>query len=170
VAHCPVSNAKLGAGIAPAAAMLAHGLRVGLGTDGAATNNNMDLWDELRFAPLLAKAAALDPKPLPSRQALWMATRLGARAARLQDVGELTPGFKADVVMLSLADTAAVPVFDSSSYIDLLVYSLGRSLVQSVWVNGRQVVEAGEVLTVDESRAREAAQRAALAVSQRIAA
>lgn len=170
VAHCPISNAKLGAGIAPAAAMLAHDLQVGLGTDGAATNNNMDLWEEMRFAPLLAKAIALDPTLLPSRDVLWMATRMGAQAARLDAVGELTPGYKADVLMVSLSDTTAVPMFDPRSYVDLLVYSMDRSLVHNVWVNGRQVVEAGTVTTVDEEAARAAAQRAADAVSRRVAA
>jgi 5-methylthioadenosine/S-adenosylhomocysteine deaminase len=170
VAHCPISNAKLGAGIAPAADMLAHSLDVGLGTDGAATNNNMDLWEEMRFAPLLAKAIALDPTSLPAREVLWMATRLGARAARLDGVGELSPGFKADVILLSLADTTTVPTFQPQSYIDLLVYSMDRSLVHSVWVNGRQVVDAGTVLTIDEEAARNAAQQSADAVSQRIAA
>jgi 5-methylthioadenosine/S-adenosylhomocysteine deaminase len=170
VAHCPISNAKLGAGIAPAAAMLAHRIEVGLGTDGAATNNNLDLWEEMRFAPLLAKAVARDPTSLPARDVLWMATRMGARAARLDDVGELTVGFKADVLLVSLSDTTAVPVFDPQNYIDLLVYSMDRSLVQSVWVNGRQVVKAGAVLTVDEEAARAAAQESAEAVSKRIAA
>lgn len=170
IAHCPMSNAKLGAGVAPAAQMLAHNLDVGLGTDGAATNNDMDLWKDMRFAPLLAKATSLDPTALPARKVLWMATRMGARAARLEDVGELTPGFKADLVLVSLADTTTVPTFHSQSYIDLLVYSMDRSLVDAVWVNGQQVVDAGRVVTVDEEAARAAAQRAADAVSQRMAA
>ena len=170
VAHCPISNAKLGAGIAPAARILARGIEVGLGTDGAATNNNMDLWEEMKFAPLLAKAVSLDPTSLPAREVLRMATSLGARASRLEGVGELTAGYKADLVMVSLSDTTAVPTFHHQSYIDLLVYSMDRSLVHSVWVNGRQVVDAGEVLTVDEEAARAAAQRSADAVSQRIAA
>lgn len=169
VAHCPISNAKLGAGIAPAADMLAHDLHVGLGTDGAATNNNLDLWEEMRFAPLLAKAVALDPTALPARDVLWMATRSGAMAARLDRVGELTPGFKADVVLLTLSDTTTVPAFHPDSYIDLLVYSMDRSLVHSVWVDGRRVVDSGTVVTVDEAAARDAAQRAAEAVSRRIA-
>jgi 5-methylthioadenosine/S-adenosylhomocysteine deaminase len=124
----------------------------------------------MRFAPLLAKAVARDPTSLPARDVLWMATRMGARAARLDDVGELTVGFKADLLLVSLSDTTAVPVFDPQNYIDLLVYSMDRSLVQSVWVNGRQVVKAGAVLTVDEEAARAAAQESAEAVSKRIAA
>jgi len=168
VAHCPQSNAKLGAGIAPTAAMLAAGILVGLGTDGAATNNNLGLWEEMRLAPLLAKVTALDPKPLPAREALWMATRMGARAVRLPRVGSLEVGKKADVVCLSLEDTTSTPVFSSGSYIDHLVYSMGRHLVRSVWVDGREVVQDGDIVSVDAGEVREAAQRSALAVSERI--
>jgi 5-methylthioadenosine/S-adenosylhomocysteine deaminase len=169
VAHCPQSNAKLGAGVAPLAAMLAAGVRVGLGTDGAATNNNLDLWEEVRLAPLLAKVTALDPKPVPAVAALGMATRTGAEAVHLPGIGSLQPGFRADVVMLTLEDTTAVPVFGPDTYVDHIVYSMGRELVDSVWVDGCQVVKGGEVLTVDERAARAAAQRAAEAVSNRIA-
>lgn len=169
VAHCPQSNCKLGAGVAPVAALMAAGVAVGLGTDGAATNNNLDLWEELRLAPLLAKVTTLDPKPLPAREALWMATRLGAQAIHQPEIGMLATGYKADVLMLNAEATTFVPVFGSHSYIDHLVYAAGRDLVDSVWVNGAQVVKAGEVLTVDEAAARRAAQAAALAVSQRVA-
>lgn len=168
VAHCPQSNSKLGAGIAPVAAMLAAGLQVGVGTDGAATNNNHDLWEELRLAPLLAKVSALDPKPVTTREALWMATRMGARAIHRPDLGVLAEGYRADVLALGIEDTTFVPVFGEQSYVDHLVYSAGRELVDSVWVNGRQVVQDGECLTVDEAQARRAAQDAALAVSERV--
>jgi len=169
VAHCPQSNAKLGAGIAPVAALLAAGVQVGLGTDGAATNNNLDLWEELRLAPLLAKVTALDPKPLPAGQALWMATRMGARAIHRRDIGVLAEGYKADIVMLNLEDTTMTPIFSARTYIDHLVYAAGRELVDSVWVNGQLVVKGGEVLTVDEAAARRAAQQAAHALSARVA-
>lgn len=167
VAHCPQSNAKLGAGIAAIAAMLAAGVPVGLGTDGAATNNNLNLWEELRLAPLLAKVAALDPKPILAGQALWMATRIGAQAIHQPELGVLAEGFKADVLLLNLEDTTLVPVFNHQTYIDHLVYSAGRELVDSVWVNGTLVVKGGEVLTVDEVAVRHMAQQAALAVGQR---
>jgi 5-methylthioadenosine/S-adenosylhomocysteine deaminase len=168
VAHCPQSNAKLGAGIAPIALMLARQVQVGLGTDGAATNNNLDLWEELRLAPLLAKVSALDPKPLPARQAIMMATRMGARAIHLRDVGSLQVGFKADVLMLRAESSTMTPIFEASSYIDHVVYAGGRELVDRVWVNGNLVVQGGEVLTVDEEAARVSAQRAAIAVSHRL--
>jgi 5-methylthioadenosine/S-adenosylhomocysteine deaminase len=166
-AHCPQSNAKLGCGIAPVAAMLAQGVKVGLGTDGAATNNNLDLWEDLRLAPLLAKVAALDPKPLPARQALWMATRIGAMAIHRPDLGVLAPGFRADVIMLDVEDTAAVPVFEPQTYVSHLVYSMGHRLVDRVWVNGGLVVQAGAILTVDEEEVRRNAQRAAVGLSER---
>src|SRR5579884_1678785 len=167
VAHCPQSKAKLGSGIAPLARLLARAVVVGLGTDGAATNNNLDLWEEIRLAPLLAKVSALDPKPVPAGQALAMATRQGAAALRLPAVGTLEEGKKADVILLNLDETI-VPIFTPSTYIDHLVYSGGRHLVDSVWVNGRHVVDGGHVRTVDEEAVRAAAQRAALAVSRRI--
>jgi 5-methylthioadenosine/S-adenosylhomocysteine deaminase len=170
VAHCPGSNAKLGAGIAPAAAMLAAGVQVGLGTDGAATNNDHDLWHELLLAPLLAKAVALDPTPLSAGQALWMATRMGARAIHLPDIGVLAPGMKADVIALKSDDAAFTPVFTPETYLGHLVYSGGSRLVDSVWVNGKLAVRRGELLTVEETRARMAAQEAALAVFSRVAA
>ena len=169
VAHCPVSNAKLGCGIARVTELLDAGVRVGLGTDSAATNNNMNLWDELRFAPMLAKVSSGDPKALPAGEALWMATRMGAEAIRLPEIGVLAEGRKADVAMLRLEDSTFVPVFDDANYVDHLVYSAGAELVDSVWVNGRQVVNGGEVLTVDEAEVRRAAQAAAVAVTERVA-
>lgn len=168
VAHCPQSNAKLGAGIAPAAEMVARRVRVGLGTDGAATNNNLNLWEEVRLAPLLAKVAALDPKPLRAAEALLMGTRWGAEAAHLPSVGVLQEGCYADVVAMRLDDTTTVPIFRPETYIDHLVYSIGRELVDRVWVHGRLVVNAGEVLTVDEEEVRREAQAAADAVSARM--
>ncbi|HEV3407766.1 MAG TPA: amidohydrolase [Gaiellaceae bacterium] len=168
VAHCPVSNAKLGCGIAGVPALLAAGVPVGLGTDGAATNNKLSLWDELRFAPLLAKVSSGDPKALPAPDALAMATRIGAEAIRLRAVGVLAEGRKADVAMLRLDDSTVVPIFTERSYVDHLVYSAGAELVDSVWVNGARVVKEGEVLTVDEAEARRAAQAAALAVTERV--
>jgi 5-methylthioadenosine/S-adenosylhomocysteine deaminase len=147
--------------------MLSQGVNVGLGTDGAATNNNLDLWEDLRLAPLLAKVTALDPKPLPAAQALWMATRLGALAIHRPDLGVLAPGYRADVLMLDLSDTRAIPVFDVTTYISHLVYSVDRRQIDRVWVNGTLVVQGGEILTVDEEKARRNAQRAALGLSSR---
>lgn len=167
VAHCPQSNAKLGAGIAPLVSMLAAGLDVGLGTDGAATNNNLDLWEELRLAPLLAKARLLDPKAVTAQQALDMVTRMGAGAVGRDDIGELAVGRRADILTVRVDDSTMAPVFEPETYVGHVVYSAGRELVDSVWVNGRCVVKAGEVLTVDVERIRHDAQVAAEAVSHR---
>lgn len=167
IAHCPQSNAKLGAGVAPIASMLAHQINVGLGTDSASTNNNLDLWEEMRLAPLLAKVSALDPKPVPAPQALWMATRMGACAIHQSRLGVLAEGYLADIVVLDLDDTTTVPVFGPDTYISHLVNSVGRELVHSVWVNGERVVSAGEVQTVDEEHVRRSAQESAIAVSRR---
>jgi 5-methylthioadenosine/S-adenosylhomocysteine deaminase len=167
VAHCPQSNAKLAAGIAPLAALLSAGVQVGLGTDGAATNNNVDLWEEMRLAPLLAKVIASDPKLVPASQALALATSMGARAVHLPDIGSLQAGLKADILVIDVDEAAAVPVFTSDSYISHLVYSLGARHVESVWINGKIVVEGGSVQTVDEAEVRHGAQRTALALSER---
>jgi 5-methylthioadenosine/S-adenosylhomocysteine deaminase len=168
VAHCPQSNAKLGVGIAPLAALLAAGVQVGLGTDGAATNNNLDLWEEMRLAPLLAKVVAYDPKLVPAHQALQLATSMGAQAVHLPGIGVLRPGLKADILLIDIDEAAAVPVFDLTSYISHLVYSLGARHIESVWINGRLVVEGGVVQTVDEAEVRRAAQATALSLSARM--
>lgn len=168
IANCPQSNCKLGSGVAPVADLLARGVAVGLGTDGAATNNNLDVWEEMRLAPLLAKVSALDPKPIPARQALDMATSMGARATFLPELGALAEGCKADIVMVNVEDTTAVPIFGPDTWTAHLVYSMDRRLVDSVWVNGKRVVKGGEVLSFDEADARRRAQAAAIAVSQRV--
>jgi 5-methylthioadenosine/S-adenosylhomocysteine deaminase len=167
VAHCPQSHAKLAAGVAPVVAMLRAGVNVGLGTDGAATNNNHDMWEEIRLAPLLQKVVSGDPKQLPAGQALWMATRIGAQAVHRPDIGVLCEGCLADVVMLDIEDTLAVPIFSPQTYISHAVYSFSARLVDSVWVHGHQVVKSGEILTVDEAAARRSAQSAALELSAR---
>ena len=167
IAHCPQSNAKLEAGVASVPAMLAAGVHVGLGTDGPASNNNLNLWNELSLAPLLAKAVGQDPQVLPARDALWMATRRGALAIHQPELGAIAEGYKADLVLLNVEATTMVPVLEPGQYVQHLVYSAGRELVDSVWVNGRQVVEHGEVLTVEEAQVRQAAQQAAVALSRR---
>jgi 5-methylthioadenosine/S-adenosylhomocysteine deaminase len=169
VAHCPQSNAKLGNGIAPVWAMLAAGVDVGLGTDGAATNNNLDLHEELRLAPLLQNVHSHDPTALSAGQALAMATRLGGRAIHLPDIGVLAEGYRADILVARTDDPAAVPLFDPSGYIGHVVYAMDRGCVDQVWVAGTRVVDGGEVLTVDVAQAMANVQRAALAVTARAA-
>ena len=108
VAHCPQSNGKLGSGVARLADMLARGIRVGLGTDGPASNDNLDLWEEMRLAPLLARAPAPTPPWSPPARPCWLATRGGAEALGL-DTGSLRPGRPADFIRLELETRASCP-------------------------------------------------------------
>ncbi len=153
IAHCPQSNAKLGSGIARVPAMLARGLRVGIGTDGPASNDNLDLWEELRLAPLLARAAACDASALGTVDALRLATSGGAAALGL-DCGSLVPGRVADFVRVELEDAAFVPARSHAELLTLLVWAASSRLVTDVWVAGRQLVSDGVCRSVDEARAR----------------
>ncbi|HVN36131.1 MAG TPA: TRZ/ATZ family hydrolase [Casimicrobiaceae bacterium] len=149
VVHCPVSNMKLGAGVAPVAALLASGVNVALGTDGAASNNRLDLLSELRIAALLAKVATGDPSVLPAAQALEVATLGGARALGLdKEIGSLVAGKQADLVAVDLSGLDASPCYDPISH---LVHAVGRDAVSDVWVAGRRVVSGGALATADEA-------------------
>lgn len=151
VSHNPTSNLKLGSGIAPIAAMLEKGLRPALGTDGAASNNNLDLFEEMRLAALLQKGTSLDPTAIPVTTALRMATRYGAEAAFLNEVGSLQVGNKADFISLSTTGSHWQPPHDLTSH---LVYSAPSSDVQDVYVNGRPLMRNRQCLTLDEERIR----------------
>ena len=134
VAHCPSSNLKLASGFAPIAALVAAGVNVGLGTDGAASNNRLDALQEMRQAALLAKAVAGDAQAVPAHAALAMATLAGARALGLDKrIGSILPGKRADLAAVRLAGPELSPVFDPVSH---LVYSAGREHVSHVWVDG----------------------------------
>ncbi len=160
VAHCPGSNGKLGSGIAPLADLLRRGVRVGLGTDGPASNDDLHLWDEMRLAALLARATAGDPDVLSSRTALRLATRGGAEAMGLP-VGVLEVGRPADVVRLRTDDPRFTPSLDDAELLGHLVWAAAGDLVTDVWVAGTPVVESGHCTTVDTERARaEVVQRA----------
>jgi 5-methylthioadenosine/S-adenosylhomocysteine deaminase len=139
VAHCPSSNLKLANGFAPVAAMLAQGINVGLGTDGSASNNRLDLFQEMRQAALLAKAVGADARAVPARQALSMATLDGARALRLDHaIGSIEPGKFADLAAIEFTAPEMLPCYDPISHI---VYAAGRENVSHVWVAGRLLVE-----------------------------
>jgi 5-methylthioadenosine/S-adenosylhomocysteine deaminase len=153
VAHCPQSNAKLGSGVAKVGAMLARGIRVGLGTDGPASNDNLDLWEELRLAPLLARAVACDASALGTLDALSLASRGGGAALGL-DCGSLEPGRLADFVRVELDDAAFVPADSDADILTLLVWAASSRLITDVWVGGRRLVEGGECRSVDEAGAR----------------
>jgi len=139
VAHCPSSNLKLANGFAPVAAMLAQGVNIGLGTDGSASNNRLDLFQEMRQATLLAKAVGADARALPAHQALSMATLDGARALRLDHaIGSIEPGKFADLTAVEFTAPDMLPCYDPISHI---VYAAGRENVSHVWVAGRLLVE-----------------------------
>jgi 5-methylthioadenosine/S-adenosylhomocysteine deaminase len=146
VAHCPQSNLKLGSGIAPLTRFLADGLTVGLGTDGVASNDDLDLWEELKLAPLLARGSTRDPSAIDAVTAIDLATRSGARAIGLDDVGELRPGAWADIIRIDLDQPVFTPRLD---LLTLLVFAGGSRHVTDVWVAGNRVVEGRQVTTVD---------------------
>jgi len=161
VAHCPGSNAKLASGNAALVPMLRQGLRVGLGTDGPASNDDLDLWEEVRLAALLARLAERDPTAVSATAALALATRGGAAALGRDDIGVLAPGRWADMVLLDLADPGFVPVLEPTDLLAHAVWSASRRLVRDVWVAGRQVVRDGECTTVDLAEAGNRVQAAA---------
>ncbi len=143
VIHCPSSNLKLASGLADVAALLRAGVNVGLGTDGAASNNRLDLFEEMRLAALLAKVVSRDAASVTATQAFLLATRNGARALRLDDrIGTLEAGKRADLVAVRLDTPAAIPMFDPVSH---LVYVAGRADVTHVWVDGRTRVTEGRL-------------------------
>jgi len=162
VIHNPSSNMKISSGIAPVTKLLAAGVHVGLGTDGPATNNDLDMWEEMRLAAFLQKVSTMDPKVIPARTALNMATHGGAEAIGLgEELGTLAPGRRADLIQVSLADEHFVPMYDVISH---LVYVAHAEDVTSVVVDGKILMRDGKVLTVDEAQVR----REATAIATRI--
>ncbi|TNE62569.1 MAG: amidohydrolase [Alphaproteobacteria bacterium] len=150
--HNPTSNMKTGAGIAPIPAMLKAGVTIGLGTDGAASNNDLDMWEEVRLAALLHKGVATDPTVMPAATALDLGTRMGAKAAGLEGVtGALEPGLRADMIQVSLDSLRLKPLYDVVSH---LVYAANsRDVVTSI-VDGKLLMKDGKVLTIDEAKLR----------------
>jgi 5-methylthioadenosine/S-adenosylhomocysteine deaminase len=160
VAHNPTSNLKLGAGIAPVAKMRELGVDVGIGTDGPASNNDLDMFEEVRLAALLAKGAGGDPTALPARDALAMATRLGARAMHLDHLtGSLEPGMRADLIVVDLDRLHNVPAFDRdpNAIFAQIVYASKSTDVVDVMCNGRWLMRDRALLTLDERALRDAA-------------
>lgn len=152
VAHCPTSNLKLASGIAPVTAMLKQGLNVGIGTDGPASNNDLDMFEEMRLAAILAKTDANDPTALPARQALLMATRQGAAALFLEDItGSLEVGKRADVIVMDADTLHNTPPFerDANAIYSRIVYAGKASDVTDVVCDGRVLMRDRALLTVD---------------------
>lgn len=157
IAHNPTSNLKLGSGVAPVVKMLDLGAAVGIGTDGAASNNDLDMFEEMRLAALLAKGVSGDPTVLPARQVLAMATRIGAQAMHCDAItGSLEPGKRADLIVVDLDQSHSVPRFgrDPNSVYAQLVYTGKASDVVDVMCNGRWLMRDRRLLTLDEEEMR----------------
>ena len=164
VAHNPTSNLKLGAGVAPVARMRELGLHVGIGTDGPASNNDLDMFEETRLAALLAKGSAGDPTALPAREALAMATRLGACALHVDAItGSLEAGKRADLIVLDVNPLHNVPAFhrDPSGVYAQIVYASKSTDVLDVMCNGRWLMRDRTLLTLDEDALRRSAREQA---------
>jgi 5-methylthioadenosine/S-adenosylhomocysteine deaminase len=147
VIHNPTSNLKLASGVSPVPQMLAAGVKVGLGTDGAASNNNLDMWQEMNLAALIHKAVALDPTTLPAATVLRMATLGGAEAIGLDArIGAITVGRQADLIQVRLDRPHLIPLYDVISH---LVYAARADDVTTVVVDGKVVMLNGDVLTLD---------------------
>ena len=158
---------KIASGIAPIADMLAAGVRVGLGTDGAASNNDLDMWEEMRLASLLQKVDRMDPEVLPAETVLRMATSGGAMAIGLGDtIGSLEPGKRADLIQVAFDDVHHVPTYDVVSH---LVYVNDEQDVASTIVDGKVLMEDGRMLTIDTARVREEAAALAAAIARQLA-
>ncbi|MDF2924425.1 MAG: mtaD [Paenibacillaceae bacterium] len=149
VSHNPGSNLKLASGIARVPELLAAGLLVSLGTDGAASNNNLDMFEEARLAALIHKGVSGDPTAVPATVALRMGTQVGAQSVWLDDVGVLKPGMKADFIAL---DSDRPHFYPKSDFVSHIIYSASAGDVTDVWVNGKQTVRGGECLTLDEEQ------------------
>lgn len=163
IAHCPQSNMKLASGTAPIPAMLKSGLRVGLGTDGAASNNDLNLWEEIDTAAKLHKLVSRDPKVVSAVEALEMATIGGARALHLEDrIGSLEAGKLADLIIVGMNAPHQTPVYNLTSH---LVYATKAGDVSDVMVNGRWLMRNRRLVTIDERSVLRNARRYQLRVS-----
>ena len=157
--HNPGSNMKLASGVSPVPRLLKEGVNVALGTDGASSNNNLDMLEEVRLAAMLHKVNELDPLAVPAKVALQLGTENGAKALLLDKVGKLTPGYKADIVLYDMNRADWCPRHD---LVSLLVYSASSSSVDAVICDGKVIMEKGEVLTLDEERILHEAQETAM--------
>ena len=150
VLHCPQSNQKLASGFCRIEALRQAGVNVALGTDGAASNNDLDMFDEMRSAALTGKAVALDAKAVPAHWVLESATLGGARALGMEaSLGSVEVGKWADLIAVDLSRPATQPVYD---VISQLVFAVSREQVSEVWVQGKRLLRSGELTTIDEGR------------------
>ncbi|HQP32072.1 MAG TPA: amidohydrolase [Deltaproteobacteria bacterium] len=151
VIHNPESNMKLASGVAPVPEMIAGGVCVGLGTDGCASNNNLDMFQEMDTAAKLHKVHRLDPVAMDARTVLEAATREGARALGMEHlVGQIKPGHRADIIIIDIHKPHLTPMYHEYSH---LVYAVAGADVDTVLINGRVVMRNRRVLTIDENQA-----------------
>lgn len=157
VVHNPTCNARIASGTAPIVELQQNGVRVGLGTDGAASSNNLDMWEEMRVASLMQRARTMDSTVLPAHDLLKMATSDGAAAIGMQkEIGTLAPGMCADIIQVSLDNAHHLPMYDVESH---LAYSTGSQDVSRVFVNGRELVANRVPTTLDTVELRKGIQR-----------
>ncbi|MBG9791079.1 N-ethylammeline chlorohydrolase [Paenibacillus dendritiformis] len=149
VSHNPGSNLKLASGVARVPELLRAGVTVSLGTDGPASNNNLDMFEEMRLAALIHKGVSGDPTAVPAAEAMRMGTLYGAQTIRAEKLGLLEAGMKADIVAVNVNQPHFVPHTDFVSH---MIYSASAKDVAHVWVDGREVVKDGQCLTLDEER------------------
>ena len=150
--HCPASNLKLASGVAPTVAMLKAGVNVGLGTDGAASNNNLDMWEELHLSSLLPKGILLDAEAMPAQQAVQLATSGGAAALGDRRFGTLAAGKLADICVIDLATPHTTPRYTHASAVySYLAYSAQAADVRHTIANGRLLMREREVLSLNEA-------------------
>ncbi len=152
--HCPESNMKLASGACPVTRLMARNINVCLGTDGAASNNDLDMFGEMRCAALLAKLTAGQPDALPAAQVIEMATINAARALGLdKDLGSLEPGKYADLIAIDMSDISTQPMYNPVSHV---VYSMNRQQVTHAWIGGHCVMNERQLTTIDEQHLRHA--------------
>lgn len=164
IAHCPESNLKLASGFCPVAELDRRGVNISIGTDGAASNNDLDMFGEMRQAALLAKAVAKDPSSIPAHKALEMATINAAKSMAMEDrIGSIEVGKFADLVAVDMHSIETQPFYDVVSQ---LVYATGRDKVTDVWVAGRQLLKDRQLTTLDESKVIQDARQWANSIKQ----
>jgi len=150
IAHCPASNLKLASGFCPTGELLAHQVNVSLGTDGSASNNNLDMFEEMKIAALIAKGMSGDATSIPATTALEMATINGARCLGMdEDIGSLEPGKCADMITVDLSALRFQPMHNPVSD---LVYAASGNQVSNVWINGTQRLSHGKLTNMDTAR------------------
>ena len=164
VIHNPTCNARIASGTAPIVDLLQGGAKVGLGTDGAASSNNLDMWEEMRVASLMQRARTMDSTVLPARELLKMATSHGAAAIGMQQsIGALVPGLRADIIQVSIDNAHHLPLYDVESH---LAYSSGSRDVSNVFVDGKQLVCARVPTTLDTIELKLGIQRNRASISE----